>query len=51
GVADTQLPKTFQQAVAVTRQLQIQYIWINSLCIFQDDLDDWSIQAATMQDV
>lgn len=31
GVADTQLPKTFQQAVAVTRQLQIQYIWIDSL--------------------
>jgi hypothetical protein len=31
GIADEQLPRTFEQAVAVTRKLEIRYIWIDSL--------------------
>lgn len=31
GVALSSLPKTFQDAIAVTRMFQIQYIWIDSL--------------------
>ncbi len=31
------LPKTFQDAIAVTRQVGIQYLWIDSFCIIQDD--------------
>lgn len=31
GIADSQLPMTFQQAVAVTRKLDLRYIWIDSL--------------------
>jgi hypothetical protein len=30
------LPKTFADAVTVTRLLGIQYLWIDSLCIIQD---------------
>lgn len=34
------LPKTLQDAIAVTRQLGYRYLWIDSLCIVQDDLHD-----------
>ncbi|KAI1357610.1 heterokaryon incompatibility protein-domain-containing protein [Xylaria arbuscula] len=45
------LPKTFSDAVVLTRALGIQYIWIDSLCIIQDDKDDWEREAAHMADV
>lgn len=45
------LPATFQDAVAVTRKLGLQYLWIDSLCIVQDDEDDWRIESAKMGDI
>ncbi|KAI9692181.1 MAG: hypothetical protein M1822_006411 [Bathelium mastoideum] len=44
----TQLSKTFQEAIAITRNLGIQYIWIDSLCILQDDASDWEIESEKM---
>ncbi|KAF8860297.1 HET-domain-containing protein [Acephala macrosclerotiorum] len=40
--------KTFQDAVKITRYLNIQYLWIDSLCIIQDDEKDWFDQAPRM---
>ncbi|CAI9634103.1 unnamed protein product [Alternaria burnsii] len=51
GIALSSLPKTFQDAIAVTRLFQIQYIWIDSLCIFQDDLHDWAAEASRMRNI
>ena len=45
------LSKTFRDAVHATRQLGFRYIWIDSLCIIQDDDNDWATEAATMCDV
>jgi hypothetical protein len=45
------LPKTFRDAVNVTRALGIQYIWIDSLCIVQDDMGDWEQEAAKMASI
>ena len=45
------LSKTFQDAVTVTRQLRFSYLWIDSLCIIQDDLHDWEAQAAQMASI
>lgn len=42
------LPSTFQDAITVTRRLGIAYIWIDSLCIVQDDAQDWEREAAKM---
>lgn len=42
------LPKTFRDAIAVTQILKIRYIWIDSLCIIQDDAQDWQREAAKM---
>lgn len=33
--------KTFMDAIETSRQLQIPYIWIDSLCIIQDSKEDW----------
>jgi hypothetical protein len=45
------LPKTFQDAIALTRKLQCQYLWIDSICIIQDDLEDWTTEAMNMEPV
>lgn len=37
GIDWDALPKTFQEAIKLTRILGIRYIWIDSLCIVQDD--------------
>lgn len=46
-----ELPQTFQDAINVTRHLGIRFLWIDSLCICQDDPDDWAREAAAMQRV
>jgi Heterokaryon incompatibility protein (HET) len=43
-----ELPPTFQDAIVVCRRLNIQFIWIDSLCIIQDDEDDWRQQSGIM---
>ena len=45
------LTLTFQNAITVTRGLEIRYLWIDSLCIIQDSLADWLHEAAIMGDV
>ncbi|KAK8070432.1 hypothetical protein PG997_010635 [Apiospora hydei] len=42
------LPKTFREAGEVAMYLGLKYLWIDSLCIIQDDEDDWKAQAAEM---
>ncbi|EWZ86176.1 serine/threonine protein kinase [Fusarium oxysporum f. sp. lycopersici MN25] len=46
-----QLPINFQEAIKVTRALKIPYLWIDSLCIIQDDPEDWRREAARMGQV
>ncbi|RSL95756.1 hypothetical protein CEP52_011912 [Fusarium oligoseptatum] len=45
------LPQTFTDAMEVTRLLGIEYIWIDSLCIIQDDADDWVRESANMANI
>lgn len=42
------LPQTFRDAVVLTRALDIDYLWIDSLCIVQDDEEDWRREAVMM---
>ncbi|OCL03837.1 HET-domain-containing protein, partial [Glonium stellatum] len=42
------IPKTFQDAITITRRLELQYLWIDSLCIIQDDTTDWELESANM---
>ncbi|KFY00787.1 hypothetical protein V490_01205 [Pseudogymnoascus sp. VKM F-3557] len=51
GIPFSSFPKTFQDAITVCRALQIEYIWIDSICIIQDSKDDWDIQGSKMDKV
>lgn len=42
------LPRSFQDAITVTRELGIGYLWIDSLCIVQDDDSDWQSESSKM---
>ncbi|KAK4096566.1 HET-domain-containing protein, partial [Parathielavia hyrcaniae] len=51
GFSYDDLPKTFQDAIQVTRALQKQYLWIDALCIIQGPDGDWDSEAKTMADI
>ncbi|KAK3345548.1 heterokaryon incompatibility protein-domain-containing protein [Neurospora tetraspora] len=44
-------PKVYKDVVIVCRSLGVRYVWIDSLCIVQDDLEDWEVQSSMMQDI
>jgi hypothetical protein len=45
------LPKTHQDAIQLTQELGIRYLWIDSICIIQDDDEDWERESANMLSV
>ncbi|OBR10930.1 Alkyl hydroperoxide reductase thiol specific antioxidant mal allergen [Colletotrichum higginsianum IMI 349063] len=45
------LPATFQDAITLTIGLGIEYLWIDSLCIVQDDKKDWFHESKKMASV
>ena len=42
------LPRTLQDAIQVCRQLAIRYLWIDALCIIQDNDDDKTRELSQM---
>lgn len=42
------LPQTLQDAVQVAWQMQVPYLWVDSLCIIQDDQIDWAVESGNM---
>lgn len=52
GNADaTRFTKTHQEAFHLVRLMDIQYIWIDALCIFQDDPKDWAAESRKLGDI
>jgi hypothetical protein len=51
GLEISSLCKTMRDAIIVTRNLQLKYLWIDALCIIQDDPADWEREALSMSDV
>jgi hypothetical protein len=45
------LPKTFQDAVSFSCRLGLRHIWIDSLCICQDDALDWRHEGSKMDSI
>ncbi|KAJ3531732.1 hypothetical protein NM208_g8748 [Fusarium decemcellulare] len=46
-----ELPKTIADAIKITRHLGLQYLWIDALCIIQDDETDKLEQIEAMSDI
>lgn len=47
----SELPKSFADAIAVTRTMGQKYLWIDSLCILQDSAEDWVFESSRMDQV
>jgi len=45
------LPKTFIDAIDITRRLGSKYLWIDCLCILQDSVYDWEQESLLMEKV
>ncbi|KAM7210039.1 Heterokaryon incompatibility protein (HET) domain containing protein, partial [Rhypophila decipiens] len=43
-----ELPKTLRDVVLITRRLGIPYLWIDALCIIQDNTADWEAESDQM---
>lgn len=48
GIEYGSLPLTQQEAILATLYLGVRYLWIDSICIVQDDPEDWQVEAARM---
>ncbi|KAI1412732.1 HET-domain-containing protein [Hypoxylon sp. FL1857] len=48
GVKIDRLPQTLLDALRVTQELDLSHIWIDSLCIFQDNPSDLELEIARM---
>jgi len=48
GIQMTELPQTILDAVWITRLLGIRYLWVDSLCIIQDDTQDTATEISYM---
>ena len=51
GVAIEILPRTMQDAINFTRNINLDWLWVDSLCIIQDSQEDWNREALTMRQV
>ncbi|KAF2649732.1 HET-domain-containing protein [Lophiostoma macrostomum CBS 122681] len=50
GVTVEDLPAVIQDAARVTRELGLEWLWVDALCIFQDSADDWEYESSNMAD-
>ena len=47
-IATSTLPQTIQDAITVTRELGLRYLWVDALCIVQDSLSDRAAEITKM---
>lgn len=51
----SQLPQTLQDAVRVTKEVGLRYLWVDALCIIQgqnnEAINDWNVEVSKMRDV
>ncbi|KEZ45821.1 hypothetical protein SAPIO_CDS1637 [Scedosporium apiospermum] len=47
----SQLQRVYREAIEITLRLGVSYLWIDSLCICQDDKQDWNEEASKMFDI
>ncbi|PLB38136.1 HET domain-containing protein [Aspergillus candidus] len=51
GVSISDLDPVFQDAIYTARSLGLHFLWMDSLCIFQDSIADWHKEAPLMSHV
>ncbi|KAH7230880.1 heterokaryon incompatibility protein-domain-containing protein [Fusarium tricinctum] len=51
GISVSSLPRTIRDAVLVTQNLRLQFIWVDCLCIHQDNPQDIALQITQMPEI
>ncbi|KAM0426361.1 hypothetical protein ACHAPT_008402 [Fusarium lateritium] len=51
GLDAVSLPKTVEDAIELTAKMGERYLWVDALCIIQDDIKDLSYQTSRMDQV
>ena len=51
GISPSDIPKTYADAIEVSRVMKVDHIWIDSLCIIQDSETDWNRECGQMAEV
>ncbi|KAF2114725.1 heterokaryon incompatibility protein-domain-containing protein, partial [Lophiotrema nucula] len=51
GLPMDEISLTTADAIEICQKLSIPYLWIDALCIIQDDEDDWQREAGRMCDI
>ncbi|KAI1442546.1 heterokaryon incompatibility protein-domain-containing protein [Annulohypoxylon stygium] len=41
GIDEKKLPQTIADGIKVCREIGVRYIWIDALCVIQEDEEDW----------
>ena len=47
-IPESEISQTFIDALQFCKELGLQFLWMDSLCIIQDDLEDWNREASRM---
>ncbi|KIW41292.1 uncharacterized protein PV06_06864 [Exophiala oligosperma] len=45
------MPRTIQHAILICQRLGLQYLWVDCLCIVQDDRADWNRESSKMREI
>ncbi|KAF2253746.1 HET-domain-containing protein [Trematosphaeria pertusa] len=48
AIQDHEMTEVLRDAVYLTKALSVPYLWVDALCILQDDISDWETQCADM---
>lgn len=51
GIRYDELSPVLRDAIQIARILDIPFLWIDSLCILQDDISDWERQCTEMDNI
>lgn len=46
-----EMPPVLREAIRMCHRLNIEYLWVDSICIVQGDETDWAAESARMGDV
>jgi len=51
SIDESSLPATLRDAITLCRGIKVQYLWVDMLCIIQDDEEDWRRESSSMHRV
>lgn len=51
GISEHEMPPVLRDAIKVSRGLGFSFLWVDALCIFQDNKADWEQQCGEMHNI